>query len=45
MIDAHDSIGDFASGVLLAAEWSSAMQHGKGQPLGPDGGAQDGRRA
>ena len=34
MINAHDSIGDFASGVLLAAEWSSAVQHGKGQALG-----------
>jgi predicted metalloprotease len=34
MLDAHDSIGDFASGVLLAAEWSSAVQHGKGQELG-----------
>ena len=34
MINAHDSIGDFASGVLLAAEWSSAVQHGKGQSLG-----------
>ena len=34
MINAHDSIGDFASGVLLAAEWSSAVQDGKGQPLG-----------
>jgi predicted metalloprotease len=23
----HDEIGDFASGVLLASEWSSAVQH------------------
>jgi hypothetical protein len=37
MLQAHDSIGDFASGVLLAAEWSSAVQHGKGQPLGSAG--------
>jgi hypothetical protein len=34
MINAHDSIGDFASGVLLATEWSSAVEHGKGQSLG-----------
>jgi predicted metalloprotease len=34
MIKAHDSIGDFASGVLLATEWSSAVEHGKGQSLG-----------
>lgn len=34
MLEAHDSIGDFASGVLLAAEWSSAVQHGKGQSVG-----------
>jgi predicted metalloprotease len=31
---AHDSIGDFASGALLAAEWSSAVQHQLGQSLG-----------
>jgi hypothetical protein len=37
MLNAHDSIGDFASGVLLAAEWSSAVQHSKGQPLGSVG--------
>ncbi len=31
MQQAHDSIGDFAAGVLLAAEWSSAVQHVEGQ--------------
>ncbi len=30
MAKAHDQIGDFAAGVLLAAEWSSAVQHGTG---------------
>jgi predicted metalloprotease len=34
MQQAHASIGDFAAGVLLAAEWSSAVQHEKGQSLG-----------
>jgi hypothetical protein len=33
----HGSIGDFAAGVLLASEWSSAVQHAKGRELGtPD---------
>src|SRR5262245_7932354 len=30
----HGSIGDFAAGVLLAAEWSSAVQHAEGHELG-----------
>jgi hypothetical protein len=30
MAKAHDQIGDFASGVLLATEWSSAVLHGTG---------------
>jgi predicted metalloprotease len=30
----HGSIGDFAGGVLLAAEWSSAVQHAEGHELG-----------
>jgi predicted metalloprotease len=30
MNKAHDQIGDFASGVLLATEWSSAVNHGDG---------------
>ncbi|HXY94517.1 MAG TPA: neutral zinc metallopeptidase [Acidimicrobiia bacterium] len=34
MLKAHDDIGDFASGVLLAAEWSSSVQHDKGQAIG-----------
>lgn len=31
---AHDSIGDFAGGMLLAAAWSSSVQHQLGQDLG-----------
>ena len=31
---AHDSIGDFASGVLLASAWSSSVQHQLGHDLG-----------
>ena len=31
---AHDSVGDFGAGVLLAAEWSSAVQQRLGHPLG-----------
>jgi predicted metalloprotease len=31
---AHDSVGDFGAGVLLASEWSSAVQHRLGQSLG-----------
>jgi len=34
LLKAHDDIGDFASGVLLAAEWSSSVQHDKGQAIG-----------
>ena len=34
MQQAHDSVGDFAAGVLLAAEWSSAVQQRLGHPLG-----------
>jgi predicted metalloprotease len=30
MAKAHDQIGDFAAGVLLATEWASAVQHGEG---------------
>jgi predicted metalloprotease len=30
---AHDEIGDFASGVLLASEWSSAVQHQLGRTV------------
>jgi predicted metalloprotease len=30
---AHDEIGDFASGVLLASEWSSAVQHQLGRSV------------
>ncbi|HEY7106058.1 MAG TPA: neutral zinc metallopeptidase [Acidimicrobiia bacterium] len=30
---ADSQIGDFAAGVLLASEWSSAVQHGNGQSL------------
>ena len=41
MQHAHDTIGDFAAGILLAAEWSSSMQHQKGQSLG----STDARRA
>ena len=31
---AHDSVGDFGAGVLLASEWSSAVQQRVGQPVG-----------
>jgi predicted metalloprotease len=31
---AHDEIGDFASGTLLAAEWSSSVQHQLGHAVG-----------
>ena len=31
---AHDSIGDFASGVLVATAWSSSVQHQMGHGLG-----------
>jgi predicted metalloprotease len=31
---AHDAIGDFASGMLLAAAWSSSVQHQLGDDLG-----------
>jgi len=31
---AHESIGDFASGMLLAAAWSSSVQHALGVELG-----------
>jgi predicted metalloprotease len=31
---AHDSIGDFASGVLLAGAWSSSVEHQLGHDLG-----------
>ena len=34
MTRAHDDIGDFASGVLLAAEWSSSVQHANHEALG-----------
>ena len=32
----HDSIGDFAGGLLLATAWSSAVEHQLGTPLGTD---------
>ncbi|MDQ1430172.1 MAG: hypothetical protein QOF40_774, partial [Actinomycetota bacterium] len=31
---AHDGIGDFASGALVAAAWSSSVQHQTGHTLG-----------
>ncbi len=31
---AHDSIGDFASGVMLASVWSSSVEHQLGHELG-----------
>ena len=34
--DVHDSIGDFAGGLLLAAAWSSAVQHQLGVEIGTD---------
>ncbi|MFI5053847.1 MAG: metalloprotease-like protein, partial [Acidimicrobiia bacterium] len=30
---AHDNIGDFAAGVLLATEWSSAVEHQDGRSV------------
>ena len=38
---AHDSVGDFGAGVLLASEWSSAVQHRLGQSARLVGGAYD----
>ena len=32
----HDSIGDFAGGLLLATAWSSAVEHQQGVQLGTD---------
>jgi predicted metalloprotease len=34
--EAHSQVGDFAAGLLVAAEWSSAVQHDLGNPLGTD---------
>src|SRR5262249_61403709 len=34
--NAHDSIGDFAGGLLLATAWSSAVEHQLGVSLGTD---------
>jgi predicted metalloprotease len=34
--DVHDSIGDFAGGLLLATAWSSAVEHQLGAQLGTD---------
>jgi predicted metalloprotease len=34
--EAHSSVGDFAAGILVAAEWSSAVQHDLGDRLGTD---------
>jgi predicted metalloprotease len=34
MQQADSKVGDFAAGVLLASEWSSAVQHDKGQSIG-----------
>ena len=31
--EAHGSVGDFAAALLVAAEWSSSVQHELGQPL------------
>ena len=31
--EAHASVGDFAAALLVAAEWSSSVQHELGQPL------------
>lgn len=31
--EAHSSVGDFAAGVLVAAGWSSAVQHELGSPV------------
>ena len=39
----HDSIGDFAGGLLLATAWSSAVEHQLGAPLGTDSAAPRGR--
>ena len=33
---AHDNIGDFAGGTLLAEEWSSAIQHQLGKSVGTE---------
>jgi predicted metalloprotease len=34
MQQAHDNIGDFASGMLLASAWSSSVEHQLGHDLG-----------
>ena len=34
MNQAHDNIGDFASGLLLASAWSSSVEHSLGTKLG-----------
>ncbi len=34
--EAHSSVGDFAAGILVAGEWSSAVQHDLGNRLGTD---------
>jgi predicted metalloprotease len=34
MDQAHDAVGDFASGLLLASAWSSSVQHSLGTELG-----------
>jgi predicted metalloprotease len=31
--EAHASVGDFAAALLLATEWSSAVQHQQGDPI------------
>jgi predicted metalloprotease len=32
----HDSVGDFASGMLIATAWSSSVEHQLGQAVGTD---------
>ena len=34
--DVHDSIGDFAGGLLLATAWSSSVEHQLGVEIGTD---------
>jgi predicted metalloprotease len=37
MLQAHNDMGDFASGVLLATAWSSSVQHAEGRAIGTPG--------
>ncbi|HEX6312326.1 MAG TPA: neutral zinc metallopeptidase [Acidimicrobiia bacterium] len=34
LLDVHDEIGDFSVGMMIAAGWSSAVQHDLGEDLG-----------